>query len=228
MIWVKNPVCRRLLTLGLLAYAALTFPRSLPSWAQNPEEPIAWVNNEPIPLYAFTEAFAGLKASYAEMLEADITPELKVCLLESFQQMALDRLVQTTLLRQKADEMNIKLKPGAVEKILAERVASSGGEAAFKADLVTKGLSLGLIQHQIREQLLFQALFESVTATAQPPAHRPEESPSHAENVRFRQWFEQAKAQADIQVHAEALKQLMETKGSCELERSVLTEFISE
>lgn len=120
---------------------------------------VAKVNGEPIKKQAIDEQLAQIKQQYPQMFQGPDAEARET----DFRRRLLDTLIQQELLRQAAEESDIKVTDDEVEKQVAELRKGFQGDDQFNEALAQSGMTVEKLNEQVRDQLVTQRLIEKLS-----------------------------------------------------------------
>lgn len=127
--------------------------------SENNEEPVATVNGEVIVRKQFNDRVQ----EFVNNARAQGLPTDNAELMAQIESQALDTLINTELLLQKAVEANIVATSEAVDEAYNRAVESFGGEAGLSEALAGIGFTSEELRQDITDQLAIDAFLEQAT-----------------------------------------------------------------
>ncbi len=124
----------------------------------------AKVNGEVIPTTEYLSIVERAKKQYAGQMGMDFNSEQGRTMLESLQKNIMNSLVDMTLMKQKAKEMNLSVTPDEYEARHKEFLRSryQGNAQALEEDLKKNRITKAEFEKQFRDQILLQKLYQKV------------------------------------------------------------------
>jgi parvulin-like peptidyl-prolyl isomerase len=123
----------------------------------DPALPVALVNGQPITMDAFQRELARYQAG-------NVALGLQVADENALKQQVLDKLIEDSLIRQKAAAEGITVTDAEVDQVINDMIAETGQEY-FDGWLITSSYSLPEFREEIRLQLTTNKLTETVVAS---------------------------------------------------------------
>jgi parvulin-like peptidyl-prolyl isomerase len=184
--WVTLAFCLIAVSLAAVGCGGTTTPGPMPTSSTSvptgptidPNQPVALVNGQPITMDMFQRELARYQAGNAA-LGFQVTDE------NALKQQVLDKLIEDSLIRQKAAAQGISVTDAEVDQVINDMIAETGQEY-FDGWLLTSNYSLPEFREEIRLQLTTNKLTEPVVAAV----------PTSAEQVHARHILVNDQAQA--------------------------------
>lgn len=126
----------------------------------------AKVNGEVIATTEYLSIVERAKKQYAGQMGMDFNSEQGRTMLETLQKNIMNSLVDMTLMKQKAKEMNLTVTPDEYSARHKEFLRSryQGNEQALEEDLKKNRITKAEFEKQFRDQILLQKLYQKVIA----------------------------------------------------------------
>ena len=126
----------------------------------NTDDVAAIVNGEEIPKSDLEDQMDKLEEQYPQMFEGPDAEAKKL----DFQQRLLDNMINSVLIRQAAEDMDIEISDADVDAQIEELKTGFQSEEQFEEALDQAGMDLETLEDQVHDQLLTEALLDELTS----------------------------------------------------------------